>query len=178
MSSTVKYGIIGGLLLSILGIINIMMQPTELEFSAGQYAKGFIFPILNTIIVFIVLYLSTAEKRKNELGGYMRFGQGFGHSYKTSLVIIGAAMVVLAAYCYVIDPNWNPIEADALIEFTEEQAGMELPEVSKNMMRMQINYATELLVFGSALWRAIGFAILSLIVGAVMIKANPNEVNL
>lgn len=124
MSPITKYGVIGGLILGIVSIIGFLNQPTELDVSSSQYVLGAVYFIVNTGVVFTALYMSAAERRKTELGGYMTFGQGFGHAYKTGLMVILVNIIIMSAYCYVIDPDWYPYDADTMIEFAEERGGM------------------------------------------------------
>ncbi|MFY0675212.1 MAG: DUF4199 domain-containing protein [Bacteroidia bacterium] len=182
MSSQLKYGVLSGLVLGVVLFLTMFMQPAEIDmnnpFAGANASGGILLWFFKTGVLFTLFFLAAKEVRDNQLGGYISFGKAFGVSYVTGLYTILVYVIVAAIYYYVFNPDWFPMNWDQFAETMEENANGQDIEQSLKFMKMWFDNITLITLGGIAIGNLIGMAILSLVIGGVVQKDDPDHVNL
>ncbi len=157
--TALRYGVIGGLLVIVIGLIQYLLGIT----STISQAVGW----LSMLITIVFPVLAIREHRDNDLGGYISYGRGLGTGVLTAL-IIGLVTAIWTILLYnVIDPSIMDQIMQVQAEAMEEQ-GMSDEDI-ENVAAMTGKFMTAPVMaaigFGTSLF--LGF-VASLIGGAVM----------
>lgn len=156
--TALRYGIIGGLLVIVIGLVQYLLGVT----STASQVLGW----LSMLIVIVLPVLAIRGHRDNDLGGYISYGRGLGTGVLTAL-IIGLITAIWTVVLYnVIDPGIADVIMQAQTEGMEE-AGMSDEDI-ENAMAMTSKFMTApaMAAIGLIMYGVIGF-ITSLIAGAV-----------
>ncbi|HZV69479.1 MAG TPA: DUF4199 domain-containing protein [Saprospiraceae bacterium] len=133
MSTTLKWGLITGMVYIILSLATNMLGVHE----SGSQMLGFGMNAIILVATFITIYMGVKEARDQDLGGYLTLGQGFLTGFKIALIAGIISAVFTLIYTKIIDPDF----ADKIMEGVEEQwdkAGM--PEDQREMARKWTGY--------------------------------------
>ncbi len=157
--TALRYGVIGGLLVIVIGLIQYLLGIT----STISQAVGW----LSMLITIVFPVLAIRGHRDNDLGGYISYGRGLGTGVLTAL-IIGLVTAIWTILLYnVIDPSIMDQIMQVQAEAMEEQ-GMSDEDI-ENVATMTGKFMTAPVMaaigFGTSL--LFGF-VASLIAGAVM----------
>lgn len=166
MKPHVKFGLIGAGIIIIWSLIGYVMGNDKME--VMKY-PGYI------VMLGLMIYTMRGAilEKKNILGGYISFGQGFGISMLTSLI----TWILYSVFAYFYFKFINPEMIDFIqsMQVAElEKKGMSEEEIDKvvSMSSMWMNPGM------MAMWSFIGMMIVSLIVAliisAILKKENPN----
>lgn len=148
MSTTLKWGLITGMVYIIYSLATSMMGVVESANKMLQYGMGLVILVAS----FFTIYLGVKEARDQDLGGYLTLGQGFLTGFKIAAIAGIISAIFTLIYTNFIDPNLT----DRLMATIEEQwdkAGM--PEESRDMARKWTGY----------FMNPIAFSIISLLSG-------------
>jgi len=168
MSTTLKWGLITGMVYVIFSLISNMLGIQQ----SGGGGLGWLVFLVSLIGSFITILLGIKETRDQDLGSYITFGQGFMTGFKIALIASVISAIFTLIYTKFIDPDF----AEKMMEGVEAQwdkAGM--PEENREVARKWTSYmfnpfimsAMSLLI--SIFWGVIQ----SLIAGAILKKDPP-----
>ncbi|MEO5571303.1 MAG: DUF4199 domain-containing protein [Bacteroidia bacterium] len=166
MKPSVKYGLIT----AVTGIvISMIIFLIGLDKSQTGENLGYI----NIVILIAAMVMAVKERRENELGGFIEFGQAFSTGMMVVLIASAITAVYTFLYISVINPGFRDYVLQKQITKMEtsgqsqEQIDMALPYVEKFMTPVMMTLFTFLggLVVG---------VIIALIIAAIMKKSNPN----
>lgn len=151
-------------------VFSLIMYVTGLEKSdAATYINW-----LWVVILIAVLYMGLKERRE-QLGGFMEFGQGFGFGMSANTVSI----LLYAVYSYIYFSMINP----GFIDFAREKAITQMEEKGQSAeeIEMAIKYMDMMMnPVAFTLWMLLFGLIIGLIVclvmAAIMKKPNPAPV--
>lgn len=169
MKPYLKYGLIvaaTGILISMITYV-LGFDKTD----AGQYI-GY----LNLPIIIVAMVMAMKEKRTNELGGFIEFGQAFS----TGAMLVVVSTVITSIYTYFYMSIINPGLHDYIVQ--KELAKMEAKGQSQEQIDMAMPYIEKfttpaissvfILIFGIILG-----IVIALIVAAIVKKPNPNPLD-
>ncbi|MEO6132704.1 MAG: DUF4199 domain-containing protein [Saprospiraceae bacterium] len=168
MSTTLKWGLITGMVYIVFFLVTYMMGVQQSGSKMLQFGSN----TLLLFITFIPIYLGVKEARDNDLGGYLTLGQGFLTGFKIALIAGILSAIFAIIYFNFIDPDF----ADKLMVGIEEQwekAGM--AEEQKEMARKWTGYFMSPIAFaafsflGPVFWGLIK----GLVAGALLKKEAP-----
>ncbi len=172
MNTSVKYGLIGGLIYIILQMAVYMIDPTLL-FNWGSIVS---FLVLLIVIFAVCSYYAILTKRKG-LGGFIKFKQGFTEAF-IAAVVISVLLNLFNYFLYaVIDPS---LEAQ-LKEFTINMTASMMEGAPEEMLDEVIDDLEDrdLISPLSTLGNIVQFILFGAIVGAItssiMKKKDPEE---
>ncbi len=120
-------------------------------------------------IPFIAFLWLTQKEYKDELGGYITYGNAFSAGFRYSLF----SGLLLAVFTYLYFAILSPAMWDKVLDAT--QAGMEAQnapddQIEKTMSFMRGTWGQVMIVFGTAISYAIFGAIVSLVTAAILKK--------
>ena len=137
MSTTVKWGLITGMVYVIFSLLNNMLgiQP-----GGANQGLSFLMSVLLMLVTFFTLFMGVKEKRDSEMGGYMTFGQGFKSGMGIALIAAVIAAVFTLVYMMFIDPDMGERMMDG-IEEQWDKAGMaeDQREMARKWTSMMFN---------------------------------------
>jgi hypothetical protein len=182
MSSQLKYGVLSGLVLGVVLFISMFFQPSDIEmtnpWANSSGIVGILLWFIKTGVVFVLFYLAAKEIRDTQLGGYIAFGKAFRVSYSIALYTILVYAIIAALYYFVFNPDWFPLSWDQFVEITEENANGEDMSEAISIMKPFYDLRSLLMIGWLVISNLFGLAILSLVIGGVVQKDDPNHVNL
>ncbi len=137
MSTTVKWGLITGMVSVFFGLISNMLGLSE----QGEFSgMSWLMLVLSLGGTFYTIYLGIKETKEEKFGGYLTVGQGFKTGMGIALIasVIGFAFSLI--YLNLIDPGMVGRIAD-IQEQQLEQKGMseEQLEAARSMSGMFMN---------------------------------------
>ena len=168
MSTIVRYGLIGGLLLVVYTLLG-----NTLGFS--RPSGGIMSMVINLLFVLIfypvLCVLATKKHRDDELGGYISLGRAFVVAFGTGLIASVISVIFNYIYMTVIDPNYMADIADEAVGMYEKM-GMSEEQIDAAVEQLQkgLSLSRQFLTFG--IGAALG-AIPSIIIALVMKKEPP-----
>ena len=169
-NTAVRFGVIGGLVFIIYGMIATL---TGLNLPSA----GFGAIIFNFLFVFaaygVISSMAVRNHRDKELGGLISFGRAFTVAF--IVVVIMGLLSVAFNYFYqtVIDPGLLEVMVDSTAELYEKM-GMDEATIEMAMEKVKESmHPTQIMIQGLIMTAVVG-GIISLIVAAVM-KKNPPE---
>ena len=170
MSTTVKWGLITGMVYVISSLISNMLGLQQ--GGGGSMGLGMLVNILLFGITFYTLFLGVKEVRDTELNGYLNMGQAFRSGMKIAVIagVIGAIFSFI--YMKFIDPGM----ADMIMEGAEEQWDkMNVPEEQREMSRKITGMFLNPMIMAPFMlvWVAFWGVIKSLIAGSILKKEAP-----
>ena len=157
--TALRHGVIGGLLVIVIGLVQYLLGVT----STVSQALGW----LSMLIVIVFPILAIRRHRDNDLGGYISYGRGLGTGTLTAL-IIGLITAIWTIVLYnAIDPSIMDTIMQAQTEGMEE-SGMSDEDIERAMaMTSKFMTAPVMAIMGLGLYTVFGF-ITSLIAAAVL----------
>ncbi len=168
MSTTLKWGLITGMVYIIFSLLTNMMGVQE----SGNKMLGFGMGGVLLVVTFIPIYLGVKESRENDLGGYLSLGQGFLIGFKIALIAGVISAIFTVIYTMFIDPEF----INRLTRMTEDQwdkNGMDdnAKEIARKWMGYFMNpYSFAVIALLSALFWGL---IKGLVAGAILKKEAP-----
>ncbi len=170
MSTTVKWGLITGMVYVISSLVSNMLGLQQ--GGGGSMGLGMLVNILLFGITFYTLFLGVKEVRDTELNGYLNMGQAFRSGMKIAVIagVIGAVFTFI--YMKFIDPDMT----DAIMENAEDQWDkMNVPEEQREMSRKITGIFLNPLIMAPFMlvWVAFWGVIKSLIAGSILKKEAP-----
>ena len=168
MSTTLKWGLITGMVYVIFSLISNMMGIQQ----SGNRVLGFLVLTVLMIVTFFTIFLGVKETRDEDLGGYLTFGQGFMTGFKIALIAGLISAVFTLIYSKFIDPDF----AEKMMAGVEDQwdkAGM--PEEQREVARKWTSYMFNPFILSAfSLFSALFWGVIkSLIAGAILKKDPP-----
>lgn len=171
MSTTLKWGLITGMVYVIFSLLNNMLgvQP-----GGSNQSLSFLMSFLLMVVTFFTLFLGVKEIRE-DLGGYLTFGQGFKAGMGIALIASVIAAIFTLIYMKFIDPDLG----DKIMEGVEEQweqAGM--AEEQRDMARKWTSYMFNPVIMTLFMLVYVNFwgLIKSLVAAAILKKDAPPTV--
>ena len=167
MSTTLKWGLITGMVYVIFSLISNIMG---IQQSGG--AMGWLFFLLSLVGSFTTIFLGIKETRDQDLGSYLTFGQGFMTGFKIALIASVISAIFTLIYTKFIDPDFAE-KMMVGVEAQWDKAGM--PEENREMARKWTSYMFNPLIMSamSLLISIFWGVIQSLIAGAILKKDPP-----
>ena len=169
-SHAIKTGIILGVINIVLTLLIYIINPTSL-------AEWWFGLIMLAVALFLVSYLGI--QHRNEIGGFMPFGQGWIYSIQ-AFVISGLIGTLFNILLYnIIDPELPAIVADQVVENSESMMrnfGMPEDQMDDALDKAREDTLERFTLTGSLtgfLWGLVISAILALITGAIIKKKEP-----
>jgi len=166
MKPFLKYGLITAAAGIVISMITYLLGLDKT--STGEYI-GY----LNIIVMIAGMIMAVKEKRENELGGFIEFGQAF--STATMTVLIAAAITSVYTYLYVsvINPGFREYTMQKQIEKMEAK-GMAQEQIDVAMSYTEKFMTPTMMAIFTFLGGMVVGIILALIIAAIMKKSNPN----
>jgi uncharacterized protein YneF (UPF0154 family) len=170
INTAVRYGIIGGLIFIIYGMIGNLTGLNRP--SAGFGAIGLNFLI--SIGLYVGIMVAAVKKHRDaELGGYIPFGRAF----MVGLVVAVIAGILGGIFNFIYMSYIEPDFMETMIAETQamyERMGMSETQIEKAMEQVKSSFEPSKMLIQGFVWSAILGGIVSLIVAAIM-KKNPPE---
>jgi hypothetical protein len=173
MSTTVKWGLITGMVYVIFSLVSNMLGLSQ--GGGGSAGIGFLVNILLFGATFYTLFLGVKETRDHDLGGNLDMGQAFRAGMKIAVIAGAIAALFSFVYMKLIDPDM----VDRVMEGAEDQWDkMNVPEEQREMSRkitgMFLNPA--IMAPFMLIWVAFWGVIKALISGSILKKEPPPTV--
>ncbi len=168
MSTTLKWGLITGMVYVIFSLVSNLMGVQE----SGNKMLGFGVNTLMMLATFYTIYLGVKESRDQDLNGYMTMGQGFLIGFKIALIAGLISAIFVFIYTKFIDPDlFNRIATG----MEEQWDKAEMPENGREMARKWMGYFMNPIVSAiiTILYTAFWGLIKGLVVGAMLKKEAP-----
>ena len=169
MSTTLKWGLITGMVYVIYSLISNMLGLQQGGMGMGL---GLLANIVIMLATFFTIYLGIKESRDTDLNGYMTMGQGFMTGFKIALIAGLIAGIFAFVYAKFIDPDM----ADKMMSTAEEQWDeMNVPEEQREMSRKITGMFLNPVIMAPfmILWVLFWGVFKSLIAGAMLKKDPP-----
>lgn len=173
MSTTVKWGLITGMVYVIFSLISNVLGLSQ----GGNTGLGL---LVNTVlfgVTFFTIYLGLKEFRDESLGGYLTVGQAVRSGLAVALVagVIAGAFTII--YMTLIDPGMvDKIMATAEAQMDAQNVPEEQRELSRKITGMFVN--PWIFAPFTVAWVAFWGLIKSLIAGQILKKEAPPTVPL
>lgn len=171
MSTTVKWGLITGMVYVIFSLIGNLLGLQE---EGGFTAKALLSNTALFAASFFTIYLGIKETRDQNNQGFLTFGQGFRSGMGIALIAALIVFVFTLIYLYLIDPGM----IDKVMEMTEESwdkqgMGEEQKEVArKYTMMFMTPWAFSLIAIVSCLF----WGLIKSLIGSAILKKDPPPV--
>lgn len=170
MSSTLKWGLITGMVYVIFSLISNMLGLQQ--GGGGSAGLGFLVNVLLFGATFYTIYLGIKEIRDTELDGNLNLGQAIRKGIAIALIagVISALFTLL--YMLVIDPGLG----DRILETAEEQWDkMGVPEEQREMSRKVTGWFLNPAIMAPfmLIWVCFWGLIKALIAGSMLKKEAP-----
>jgi len=130
--TALRFGLIGGLLIIVVGLVQYLLGVT----STISQALGW----SSMLIAIVFPVLAIRGHRDNDLGGYISFGRGLGVGVLTILIISIITVIWTILLYNVIDPSMLDTVLQVQVEAMEEQ-GMSDDDI-ENAMEITKQYMT------------------------------------
>ena len=169
MSTTVKWGLITGMVSVFFGLVSNMLGLSE---KGGFTGMSLLLTVLSLGATFYTIYLGIKEAKEEKFGGYLTVGQGFKTGMGIALIASLISFAFSLIYLNLIDPDMVS-RVTAVAEEQWEQQGMseEQIEAARSMSGMFMNawfFSLMAIVFG-LFWGLIQ----SLIAASILKKEAP-----
>lgn len=173
MSTTVKWGLITGMIYAVYYLVTFMtgMQANMMS----NMALGVVLMLGITAATFFTIYLGIKEKRDTDWNGTATLGDAFKEGIKIALIGSVIAGLVSALYTHVIDPGYT----DRVMENLADQMQSMGIEMTEEQIEDQRNSIMRNPFVGTAAtigWHTFVGVIKSLIAGAILKKDAPPTV--
>jgi Protein of unknown function (DUF4199) len=173
MSTTLKWGLITGMVYVIFSLVSNMLGLQQ----GGNASPGLgmLIYVLQWGGTFFTTYLGIKEIRDTELDGYITLGQAFRKGM--AIALIGGLISALFTLVYMnfIDPDMG----DRILEGAEDQWDKaNMPEEQREMSRKITGYFLNPWIMAPfvIVWVALGGMVKSLIAGSILKKEAPPTV--
>lgn len=134
MSTTMKWGLITGMVYVIFALINNLLGIQE---GGGFSMVGLLTNTLILAATFFTIYLGIKEIRDTQLDGFLTFGQGF----KSGMGITLIACIISAIFTYIYVTFIDTALIDRIIAMTEAQwEEQNMPEEQMDVARQWMGY--------------------------------------
>lgn len=170
MSSTLKWGLITGMVYVIFSLASNMLGLQQ--GSGGSAGLGILIYLLQWGATFFTIYTGVKEIKENELGGYIDVGQAFKKGMAIALIGGLISSVFTLIYMNFIDPDMG----DRILEGAEEQWDQaNMPEEQREMSRKVTGIFLNPWIMAPfvIVWIALGGMIKSLIAGSILKNEAP-----
>jgi len=132
MSTTVKWGLITGMVYVFFSLISNMLGLQQGGGGTSNMGLGMLMNVLLFAGTFYTLYLGVKECREQDMDGYMTLGQGFKAGMKIAVIAATISGIFTFIYMKFIDPDM----VDRIMEASEAQFDeMNVPEEQREMSR-------------------------------------------
>ena len=173
MSTTMKWGLITGMVYIIFSLISNMLGLQQ--GGGGNAGVGILMNILIFGATLLTMYLGLKEVRDQDLGGYLNMGQAFRNGMKIAVIAGVISAVFTFIYMKFIDPDMG----DRILEAAEDQWDQQgLAEEQRDMARKFTGMFLNPMIMAPfvLIWTAFWGVIKSLIAGAILKKEPPPSV--
>lgn len=169
MSTTVKWGLITGMVYVAISLVNNLLGLQE-PGNAGSAGLGMLISFTTFLITFLTIYLGVKEYKNEDLGGYLTTTQGFKAGLKMAFIAGIIAAVFSFIYMQFIDPGLM----ERIMAAQEEQFE-EIPEDRRKMMEniMGIFSNPIFLAFFTVIWITLWGMVKGLVAGLILKKDPP-----
>lgn len=168
-STIIRYGLIGGMILVVLTLLNFIT-------GFGSPSSGFgmiaVFTLLTFGTYIAVMVLAVKHHRDNELGGYITLGRAFIVALLASIIMALINTVFTYLYMTVIDPGYIETLADQSRELYENM-GMDEAAIDAALGEVKKAFTLTRQLLGLVIGSAFG-AVIAIIIAAIMKKVRPN----
>lgn len=175
MSTTLKWGLITGMVYVVFSLISNMLGLQQGGGSMGSAGLGILLNAVLMLITFFTLYRGVREIRDEDLDGNLNMGQAIRKGMAIALIAGVMLGVYMLIYAYLIDPHMmdNAMEA---VEAKWDEMGIpeEQREMSRKFTKMFMNPA--ILAPFSIIWVAFWGLLKSLVAGAMLKKEPPPSI--
>ena len=171
MSTTVKWGLITGLVYIVFSLIGNVTGIQQAG-GGGSMGLGFLLNILIMVATFFTIYMGVKETRDEVLGGYLTMGDALKSGMKIALIAGIALAVYSLLYATVIDPHMMDKAMEAAEEKWDE---MGMSEEQREMSRKWAGMFMNPYILAPFLicWVAFWGLLKSLVAGAMLKKEPP-----
>jgi len=172
MSTTLKWGLITGMVYVIFSLISNMLGIQQGGGGAASIGLGFLVNTLLMVATFFTIFLGVKESRETDLNGYMTMGQGFMAGFKIALIAAVIASIFTLVYMKFIDPDF----VDKAMTAAEEQFDeMNVPEEQREMSRKITGWTRNPFILSALMIVYVIFwgVIKALVAGAILKKDPP-----
>ncbi len=171
MSTTLKWGLITGMVYVIFTLIENMLGIQQGGGGAAGMGIGFLVRTLLMVATFFTIFLGVKESRETDLNGYMTMGQGFLTGFKIALIAGVITAIFTLVYMKFIDPDiTDKVMTAAEEKFDEMNVPEEQREMSRKITGMFMN--PYILSAFMIVW-VIFWGIIKALVAAAILKKDP-----
>lgn len=166
MSTALRYGLIGGGLITVLTLLSGALGLNE------STSGGIIATVISLGIYIWIVYASIKQHRDEELGGYITMGRAF----LTGLVPVLIAGVIGGLVGFIYYNYIDPAAIDTIVEASAEMMegfGLNEEQMEEALQATREGFGFGKLMLNSVLGGGIMGAIISGITGAIMKKEPP-----
>lgn len=161
-----RYGLIGGLVFIIYGLI-----ANFLGWNQPGSTGGMLNMVISIALFVGLMVVAIRQHRDEELAGFIPFGRAFSVSFFTGLLATVISSIFQFIYVKFIDPGFIERMKETTLE-TYEKMGMSEEQIEQSMEMLDKMYTPGMMVFWAVIGAAVVCAIVALIVAAIM-KRNP-----
>src|SRR5687768_12758201 len=164
MSTILKWGLITGMVYSVIALISNLLG---IQTGEVNRSLGFILNFVLMVITFFTIYAGVKEFKQSDLNNTMTFGQGFMTGLKIALIAGAIAGVFALIYIQFIDPDM-PEKIMSAAEDEWERKNM--PENQREMARQISGYLMNpvFMTFFTILYTAFWGALKSLLAAKLL----------
>ena len=169
MSTTVKWGLITGMVSVFFSLVSNMLGLTE---KGGFTGMGLLLTVLSLGAAFYTLFLGIKETKEEKFGGYLTVGQGFKTGMGIALIASLISFAFTLIYLQFIDPEFIGRMSN-VAEEQWEQNGMSEEQIEKarsmSGMFMNVWFFSLMAIVGGLFWGLIQ----SIIAASILKKEAP-----
>jgi amino acid transporter len=176
MSTTVKWGLITGMVYVIFSLISNMLGLQQGSGGGGSAGLGMLMNLVLMLATFFTIYLGVKEFRDQDQDGHLTMGEGFKSGMKIAVIagVIGAVFTFI--YMKFIDPDM----ADKILAASEARLDeMNVPEDEREMSNKITGLFLNPAIMAPfmLLWIAFWGIFKSLVAGAILKKEAPPSIS-
>jgi len=173
MSTTVKWGLITGMVYVFFSLISNMLGLAQPD---GSKLIGLAVNTVLMLITFYTIYLGVKEIKEEEKGGYITVGEGFKAGMGIALIASLISFLFTVVYLNFIDPNF----VESIKEATEaqwEQGGMSEEQIEKANSFSSFMWSKSFFSLVTIVYILFWGLIKSLVAGSILKKEAPPRVH-
>lgn len=171
-----KWGLIMGGIYCVITVISYFLGNFQPENAESPAAKVMAYGMYAIMIFLLVVGMQ--QHRDKDLGGYMTYSRGLGFGALTGLFYgIIAAILLLVVYTWMVPADYF----DRVMDLAMEKALQQNPDMTPDQMAMGKKIANffmnpPMLAITALITGVVSCFFFSLLISALVKKANPNEV--
>ncbi|MDX1665980.1 MAG: DUF4199 domain-containing protein [Saprospiraceae bacterium] len=166
--AVLRYGIIGGLILVVYGLLGNIFGFARPSAGMGMILINF---LITAAIYIGLMVMAVRQHREEDLGGTIGFGRAFTVAFLAGLLagLIGAAFNFV--YINYIDPDYAKTIIEESVRMYERM-GLSEEQIDQALASMREGFEPGRFLMNSLLYTGIMSAIVAAIIGAIMKKSD------